>query len=654
MGKGKPMKFISLFTGIGAPDLAWTSLGWTPLAFAEIERFPCAVLRHHFPNVQNHGDVTAFDWSIYRNECDVLVGGSPCQSFSVAGLRKSLSDDRGNLSLAFCKITHAINPKYVVYENVPGILSTKDNAFGCLLAGLVGEREPLISRLGNWPNAGMAIGPERSAAWRILDAQYFGVAQRRRRVFVISCRSRDGINPGAILFEPESMRRNFAPSRETGSRIAASLTRGADSSGKGGYAGRRREDDENLIAVALNANGKAAGSATQQDAEAGMLLVANCLDSHMGSGAPDDNAAQANHLIPAEVPDVCPAIKSRDYKGPSSDGDGDGDGAILVPMVAHSLRADGFDASEDGTGRGTPIIPILEAGKRQGTRDSSRDGLDIGAAGDPMFTLQAGAQHAIAFDTTQITCPDNFSNPKPGDPCHPLASGAHAPAIVTIVDSLRLQGYNYGNYGTADQTDAVEILSGMRREIGEKAFEVWRSGISFALQSPEVLQCEMHGSELRQEADEGGPVLVNGSLSCAEDLPARTMRKVRQAEREGRGSQGWELPEQFTRELAATLSRVPQPKTQEKKILFDLWKASKRLGLLQSALSAIEKDGKSAECTNSAPAEVQDLWGASAQQGSVRETLHADEAGKSAQIITSDKMRKEVPGSMAVRRLTPV
>lgn len=268
------MKYISLFSGIEAASVAWRKLKWTPLAFAEIEPFPCAVLAHHWPHVPNHGDVTAFDWSVYRDRCQILVGGSPCQSFSVAGLRGSLSDDRGNLALAFCKITHAINPEFVVYENVPGILSTKDNAFGCLLAGLVGSSVALASGLeaGRWPDAGMVVGPVRSAAWRVLDAQG-AVPQRRRRVFVVSCRVSDGINPGAILFEPEAnlveclgnwdrsgslffvskgVRRNSKAGREAGPSVAASLARGADSSGKGGYAGRRREDDTNIVGYGVS------------------------------------------------------------------------------------------------------------------------------------------------------------------------------------------------------------------------------------------------------------------------------------------------------------------------------------------------------------------------------------------------------------------
>jgi DNA (cytosine-5)-methyltransferase 1 len=232
------LTYGSFCSGIEAATAAWHPLGWRPAFFSEIEPFPCAVLAHHYPTVPNLGDMTKVVGSAWRGRVDVLVAGTPCQSFSVAGLRRGLSDHRGNLTLAFVELVHDILPEFVVWENVPGILSAQDNAFGCFLAGLVGETEPLVSRDGTWPNAGMVAGPERTAAWRILDAQYFGLAQRRRRVFVVSCRTGDGHNPGAILFEPESLPWNPAPSREAGARVAASLTRGADSGGAGGYAGR--------------------------------------------------------------------------------------------------------------------------------------------------------------------------------------------------------------------------------------------------------------------------------------------------------------------------------------------------------------------------------------------------------------------------------
>lgn len=181
------MRYASLFAGIGCADVAWAPLGWEPVVFSEIDPFASAVLAHRFPGVPNVGDVTAHDWSQYRGKVDLVIGGFPCQSHSVAGRRKGLDDPRGQLTIEFARVCNAIDPAWIVGENVPGILSIKD-AFGSLLAELVGAPEPLQSgrKNGRWPDAGLVVGPQRAAAWGILDSQHFGVPQRRRRVFLLA------------------------------------------------------------------------------------------------------------------------------------------------------------------------------------------------------------------------------------------------------------------------------------------------------------------------------------------------------------------------------------------------------------------------------------------------------------------------------------
>ncbi len=219
------MKFGSVCSGIEAASVAWEPLGWKAAWLSEIEPFPSAVLAHHYPDVPNLGDMTQLPDRIASGEVeapDLFCGGTPCQAFSVAGLRKSLDDARGNLSLVFCEIANAIDtrragdsqpPAIIFWENVPGVLSTKDNAFGCFLAGLAGEDDPVVPPGDKWTNAGVVLGPQRAVAWRVLDAQYFGVAQRRRRVFVVAS-ARNGFDPAAVLFEWDSLRRDSAPSRE--------------------------------------------------------------------------------------------------------------------------------------------------------------------------------------------------------------------------------------------------------------------------------------------------------------------------------------------------------------------------------------------------------------------------------------------------------
>lgn len=218
------MNFISICSGIEAASVAFGPLGWKAVAFSEIEPFPCAVLAHHYPDVPNFGDMTKFrEWpeEIFAN-ADAVVGGPPCQAFSVAGTRNGLNDDRGNLTLTYAELInhadairfiHGKPPVVVLYENVPGLLSDKTGAFGCFLAGLAGEDEPLVAPGGKWTNAGCVLGPKRAVAWRLLDAQFFGVAQRRRRVFVIAS-ARKGFDPAQVLFEWDGVRRDSAPSRE--------------------------------------------------------------------------------------------------------------------------------------------------------------------------------------------------------------------------------------------------------------------------------------------------------------------------------------------------------------------------------------------------------------------------------------------------------
>ena len=207
------LTYGSVCSGIEAVSVAWKDL-MTPLWFSEIEPFPCAVLAHHYPDVPNHGDMTMLPLKIINREIpapDVLVGGTPCQAFSVAGLRNSLDDERGNLTLTLIHILEAIDyvrfidgkqPCVLLWENVPGVLSTKDNAFGHLLAGLAQEREPLQPAGARWANAGY-VHSARTIAWRILDAQYFGLAQRRKRVFVVASARQRSV--AQILIERKSL-----------------------------------------------------------------------------------------------------------------------------------------------------------------------------------------------------------------------------------------------------------------------------------------------------------------------------------------------------------------------------------------------------------------------------------------------------------------
>lgn len=206
------MRYISLFSGIEAATVAWEPLGWEPVAFCEIDEFPSAVLEHRFPNVPNLGDITKVDWSDYVGSVDIIVGGSPCQSFSVAGKREGLKGESG-LMFEYIRAVREVRPRWFIWENVPGALSSEKGA----------AFHQLLSEMD-----GLGYG----LAWRVLDAQFFGVAQRRRRVFLVG--SLGDQRAAEVLFEPESLRWDHPSSREK----REGLTRAAvDRSQEGGGEG---------------------------------------------------------------------------------------------------------------------------------------------------------------------------------------------------------------------------------------------------------------------------------------------------------------------------------------------------------------------------------------------------------------------------------
>lgn len=342
------MNFLSVCSGIEAASVAWNPLGWKAVAFSEIEPFPCAVLAHHYPDTPNWGDMNKYkEWPDVA--IDLLCGGTPCQSFSVAGLRKGLDDPRGNLMLTFGAIAAKYRPKWLVWENVPGVLSSnKGKDFGTFL-GMLGE---------------LGYG----FAYRILDAQFFGVPQRRRRVFVVGCLG-DWRSAAAVLFERHGLSGDPAPSRKTRQGTAPTLSARAQ---VGGGLGTDFDCDGGLIAGTLQANGKAAGSATQQDAESG-LLIARCLTRGSGGGQRYD--AESETLI-------AHTLLGKSNSSHAADQD---------TYITHSLRGEGFDASEDGTGRGTPLVAMPAIAFD--CKSSGQNGFGIGIE-------VAGTQRAMAHSSS--------------------------------------------------------------------------------------------------------------------------------------------------------------------------------------------------------------------------------------------------------------
>jgi len=374
------LRYASLCSGISCESVAWLPLGWTPVFFAEIDPFARAVLAHHYPEVLNLGDMTKVDGAAWRGKIDVLIAGTPCQSFSVAGKRGSLSDARGNLALVYARIIHDADVPVSIWENVPGVLSTKDNAFGQFLGALVGAEEPLESGRpkGKWPNAGLVAGSKRIAAFRTLDARHFGVAQRRRRVFVVSVRAGDGIHPGAILFEPESLPRNPAPGGKTRADVARSLT-----GSTGGASGKEQQltfvsgAGEPLNALPGDEPLRMAHGQCGAEVRRGQCPTLSC-----------------HHDAPVAFP-LQEVGAGRD--GQNGVGIGNADDPMYSLLagachgVAHTLRGEGHDASEDGTGRG---VPLCLQGNMIGRKDHSGPN-GSGVNRDLAFTLNSSDRHGV-------------------------------------------------------------------------------------------------------------------------------------------------------------------------------------------------------------------------------------------------------------------
>lgn len=407
-----PIRYLSVCAGIEAATAAWHPLGWQPVAFSEIEAYPRRVLEQRHgardarlsgsaEGVPLWGDFTTMRPSAFRRlgldpTIDLIVGGTPCQDFSVAGKRAGLDGARGHLTREYAALARRFGSEWMVWENVPGAFSLNGGRdFGTVLACFAGypEGSAFEPPKDGWQNFGVVppAGPDcYGLAWAVLDAQYFGVPQRRARIIVVGYLG-DWRPAAAVLLERESLSRNPPPCREAGTGVAAITSHGVGTCGA----------DDNQV-------------------QAGHLIPqvagAICRDSFTGGAGGKPEGAAAGHYIPQVFGgnntsgpiNVAPALNAHgggsrriDFESVafvattlrSRAGARGVDSDCTDTLIAHTLRAEGHDASEDGTGRGVPLV-------------------------------------ITAFDTTQITSPGNYSSPGAGEPCHPLAAKAHAPAIA--------------------------------------------------------------------------------------------------------------------------------------------------------------------------------------------------------------------------------
>ena len=362
------MRYLSLCSGIEAASQAWKPLGWSPVAFSEIEPFPCAVLAHRFPETPNLGDMTKYEsWNIDAT-VDLLVGGTPCQSFSVAGLRKGLADPRGNLALTYLAIVNRYRPRWIVWENVPGVLSsissiaphppqapmdmeeegqemdTEDerdevHAFNCFLAGL--------SELGyGW-------------AYRILDAQYVrvqshsrAVPQRRRRVFVVGYLGNWAAAAGA-LFERESLQGYPSPSRNKREDVAPCVRAGA-SNGGAGHGARSGDSKDDLICAEVSSC-DAQNKVDRGDSQHCERLVAHSVSRRYDST--EDGTGRGTPLV-SEI-DSVPPLRCHKSGGHGADSDGMSSSSSLIPeTIGFSWQKSSMSTTLDMST--TPAVAIPE------------------------------------------------------------------------------------------------------------------------------------------------------------------------------------------------------------------------------------------------------------------------------------------------------
>jgi len=464
--------YLSVFSGIEAFSVAVQSLDFKAVAFSEIEDFPSRVLAHRYPDVPNLGDMMKIDTG-KLGQVDWLVGGAPCQSFSVAGLRQGLADARGNLTLEYVRLAHELADgnglRGLLFENVPGILSQADNPFGCLLAGIVGHDDPLLPgdkpkhgksnkfwrwigagytaildeegeetgefeevtegyHRPRWPDAGMASGPRARLAWRVLDSRHFGVAQRRRRVFVVADFG-NGFDPAAVLFEPRGQGWSAAAGGEARQEVA------------------RETGDCVEIALALVRSGRGIERTGESRGQDPLVAV---------------------------------------YEGNAEGGNAD------LPSINASN-------GKKGVNNQTPLVSV--------------------------------------FDTTQITSKQNGSNPQPGDPSHPLARSAHPPVIAfgskdhgadagDISPTLKASGH-VGSHANGGAPPAVAIAmrgraDGVELEIGDDTANALRTG-NGGSSKPMVFNPKAAGNETigKSYLDDGSTYTMdtNGNSSAVQSGP---------------------------------------------------------------------------------------------------------------------------------------
>lgn len=554
----------SITSGIASERVAIENahLPWTHSFFAENAAFPSALLAHHYPETPNFGDITraGIEEDIRRADVDLLVASTPCQSFSNAGLRGGLADPRGQLTLRFAEICAHAQPEWIVWENVPGAFTAdRGEAFRQLLAAL----DVLGYHL----------------AWRVFDAQHFGLAQRRKRVFVVG-HLRDAARPRAVLLEPDRLCWDPEPRRTTRSEVAGTLEARARTGGS---------------RPGLDAHGAASGH----------LQIAGALSA--SDGGPDDNDARQGRLVSdtlgtrvrgvgdLALPVIAAPLTTRPYADTA---------AAESRLVAHALNTSQQrnDASVE-----TFVIPF------DSTQITHPENRSLCLPGSPAHALASDAHPpAVAFNIFPVSGQGTDLHAKETDVANAL--------LVTDLASMTDRGTRVAQRGvrrltllgdpngtTAEANTAEELLA-LRRAVGSEAMVEWGLGVVAALRSPKVLRSRVL-SESSGRAPHDGHRVGDDALPRAEARTEGPVQCLWEAACVGRPPPRWEPSEQLARELAARLSRVSHEDASHTEFLCSLWVASEGLEALREALPAFQETRATRGVRRLTPLECERLMG---------------------------------------------
>lgn len=618
------MTLISLFAGVGGFDLGFERAGFRPVGMCEIDPHARSVLDKHWPDVPKHDDITTLTGMRF-GPADVITFGSPCQDLSVAGKRAGLDGERSGLFLEAVRFiremleeTDGQYPRVAVWENVPGSFSSQGGRdFAAVLESLVGGevRHPP----DGWAYAGVAFGPLGSAEWRVLDSQHFGVAQRRRRVFLVY--RPGGERAGEVLLEPRGVRGDSAPRRAPGEGITGALTGGAGSSSAGNVDDNRAQAGfvvpvvADTLTVGANQTYGFPGEAVPVETAPTVLGISQELDAEeelvgtLKMGSPSGGGTQAMVALP------------------------------IAPTVTASWGHNGYSSPRgDGT---DPIVPV--AFKVRGGKEGGGKGY-LGSV-DQALTLSTVQEQFLAEPLAfALRGREDGATPEvSGDRTNALrgAGGGSSRDYVAYSEPLEAPTNDrVRHHANASETHSRTLLRSLRETLGAQAFEEWAIGVATALQSPPVLRPRVHEGRL-PFAPEG-----HGSNEIAREIPgaatdtAGAVRAVWDAQCSRRASQGRRPLEQLPRELGAYLSLLSLEGTQPEAVLHDLWETGQGLRVLRQALSAVQEVGRPAH------GETEPTHAGHPDRGiAERAALGANEGG--------DASRGEPRTAYAVRRLTP-